>query len=186
MLFLVVAAASTAGVSHAFGENYDEHWVGTWATALHQPDLLVPGLSNNGFNHQTLRQIVHTSIAGHQVRIRLSTFGASSLVIGAAHIALAAGGPAIVPGSDRALTFGGEQSITIPPGAPVVSDPVELDVPALSDVAVTIFVPGINGPATWHFEARQNLVHLSGRRLHRKRCYALGINYAGLVLAFRC
>jgi lysophospholipase L1-like esterase len=155
MLFLVVAAAGTAAVSHAFGENYGEHWVGTWATSLHQPDLLAPGLSNNGFNNQTLRQIVHTSIAGHQIRIRLSTFGAGSLVIGAAHIALAAGGPAVVPGSDRVLTFGGETTITIPPGAPVVSDPVELHVPALSNVAVTIFVPGMTGPATWHFEARQ-------------------------------
>jgi lysophospholipase L1-like esterase len=154
-LFILLVAASTEVASLAFGENPDAHWVGTWTTAMHQPDLLVPGLANNGFNNQTLRQIVHTSIGGHQVRIRLSTFGANGLVIGAAHIALSAGGPTVVPGSDRTLTFGGEQSITIPPGAPVVSDPVELDVRGRSDLAVTIFTPGATGPATWHFEARQ-------------------------------
>jgi lysophospholipase L1-like esterase len=53
------------------------------------------------------------------------------------------------------LTFGGDPSITIPPGALVVSDPVELNVPDLSDLAVSIFVPGNTGPATWHFEGRQ-------------------------------
>src|SRR5579859_7389789 len=110
----------------ARGENEDERWVGTWSTALHQPDLLVPGLANTGFNNQTLRQIVHTSIGGRRLRVRLSTYGASSLVIGAAHIAIHAAGAAIVPGSDRALTFNGQPSITIPPGAPVLSDPVDL------------------------------------------------------------
>jgi lysophospholipase L1-like esterase len=53
------------------------------------------------------------------------------------------------------LTFGGFPSITIPPGALVVSDPVELNVPDLSDLAVSIYVPGNTGPATWHFEGRQ-------------------------------
>ena len=112
-------------------------------------------LTNPGFNNQTLRQIVHTSVGGDQVRVRLSTFGASALVIGAAHIALRDVGAAIVPGSDRTLTFSGQPSITIPPGALVLSDPVDLDVPALSDLAVSIFVPGSTGPATWHFEALQ-------------------------------
>src|SRR5262249_48197750 len=62
---------------------------------------------------------------------------------------------AIVPGTDRVLTFGGKPSITIPAGAPVLSDSVDLNVPALSDLAVSIFVPGKSGPAAWHFESRQ-------------------------------
>jgi lysophospholipase L1-like esterase len=102
-----------------------------------------------------LRQIVHTTVGGDRVRVRLSTFGASALVIGTAHIALRSAGAAIVPGSDRTLTFGGQPSTTIPPGALVLSDPVNLEVPALGDLAVSIFVPGITGPATWHFEALQ-------------------------------
>jgi len=154
----LLAAFTVAGLGKASGANENnpnEHWVGTWSNALHQPDLGVPGLANPGFNNQTLRQIVHISVGGRRVRVRLSTFGASGLVIGAAHIALHATGAAILTGSDRTLTFGGTPSITIPPGALVVSDPVELNVSELSDLAVSIFVPGNTGPATWHFEGRQ-------------------------------
>ncbi len=134
----------------------DGHWVGTWSASPVAPDLGIPGLSNNGFNNQTLRLIVHTSIGGDDARVRISNaFGTNALVIGAAHIALRGAGAAIVPGSDRALTFSGASSTTIPPGALVVSDPVELDVPALGDLAVSIFLPGKTGPATWHFAGLQ-------------------------------
>ena len=138
----------------AFAGQGNEHWVGTWSTAMHPPDVGF-GITNAGFNNQTLRQIVHTSVGGQQVRVKLSTNGASALLIGAAHIALRDAGAAIVPGSDRTLTFSGNPSITIPPGAQILSDPVNLDVPALGDLAVSIFVPDITGPATWHFAALQ-------------------------------
>ena len=108
-----VAEASESDESHG-----NEKWVGTWSNALHQPDLGVPGLANAGFNNQTLRQIVHISVGGPRVRVRLSTFGASGVVISAAHIALRATAASIVPGSDRRLTFGGTPSIAIPAGAP--------------------------------------------------------------------
>ena len=150
-------AASLAVAPAAAAEDGNEEWVGTWSASPHEPDLGVPGLANTGFNNQTLRQIVHTSVGGLQVRVRLSTFGANGLVIGAAHIALRAAGAATVPGSDRTLTFGGKPSITIPPGASVLSDLVDLDVPALGDLAVSIFVPGNTGPATWHFESRETV-----------------------------
>jgi lysophospholipase L1-like esterase len=155
----VVAAVAfvVAGLSAhpaAFAGQGNQHWVGTWSTAMHPPDAGF-GITNAGFNNQTLRQIVHTSVGGEQVRVKLSTNGASALVIGAAHIALRDAGDAIVPGSDRTLTFSGNPVITIPPGAQILSDPVNLNVPALGDLAVSIFVPGITGPATWHFEALQ-------------------------------
>jgi lysophospholipase L1-like esterase len=121
---------------------------------MHAPDAGF-GITNSGFNNQTLRQIVHMTIGGDQVRVRLSTFGASALVIGAGHIALRSTGAAIVPGSDRTLTFSGQPSIIIPPGALVLSDPVNLEVPALGDLAVSIFVPASTGPATWHFVGLQ-------------------------------
>ena len=159
-LALLAAGAFTAGglaeASDADDRNGNDHWVGTWSNALHEPDLGVPGLANTGFNNQTLRQIAHISAGGHRVRVRLSTFGAGGLLIGAAHIGLRGATPAsIVPGSDRKLTFGGTPSITIPPGALVVSDPVDLNAPEQSDLAVSIFLPGNTGPATWHFEGRQ-------------------------------
>jgi len=131
------------------------HWVGTWSTSLHEPDLGVPGLANAGFNDQTLRQIVHTSIGGNRVRVRLSTFGAGSLRVGAAHIGRTDAGGEILPGTDRRLAFGGKPSITIPPGAAILSDPVELESPALGDLAVSMYVPERTGPASWHFEGLQ-------------------------------
>ena len=151
---LTLVAVSAFAITGA-SANADDQWVGTWGTALHEPDLGVPGLANTGFNNQTLRQIVHTSASGRRVRVRFSTYGAKGLVIGAAHIALRASGAGIVASSDRTLTFGGKASITIPAGALVVSDPVGLDVPESSDLAISIFVPENTGPATWHFESRQ-------------------------------
>jgi hypothetical protein len=140
---LFAAALITAP---AFAQNGDDHWVGTWGASLHEPDLGAPGLSNAGFNNQTLRQIVHASVGGSKVRVRLSTFGAPALVVGAAHIARRDAGAAIVTGSDRTLTFGGSSTVTIPSGAPVLSDPVDLSVPDLTDVAISIFVPGKRRP----------------------------------------
>ncbi len=137
--------------------NDDDRWLGTWSTALHEPDLGVPGLANAGFNNQTLRQIVHISVGGHKVRVRFSAFGANAVVIGAAHVALQAVGSSIIPASDRRLTFEGKPSVTVPSDAVVLSDPVNLDLPALSNLAVSIFVPGETGPATWHFLAQQTL-----------------------------
>lgn len=102
-------------------------------------------------NNQTVRMIVHTSIGGGRVRIRLSNaYGTAALKIGAAHIALRDKNSSIVAGSDRTFMFGGKSSISIPPLALVVSDPVNLTVPALGDVAVSIYLPGDTGPATLH------------------------------------
>jgi lysophospholipase L1-like esterase len=152
----VIALAGAAWFSSgpAFADEAS-HWVGTWSAAMHQPSPGPPNLTNAGFTNLTLRQIVHTSAGGRGVRVRLSTFGAGAVVVGAAHLALRAAGAAIVPGTDRVLTFGGRPSIRIPAGAVVLSDPIELAVPPLADLAVTIYVPGPTGPATWHFSALQ-------------------------------
>ena len=72
------------------------------------------------------------------------------LVIGAAHIALRDAESAIVPASDRALLFSGKPTCWIPPGATVISDPVTLDVPAASDLAVSIYIPDSATADTMH------------------------------------
>jgi lysophospholipase L1-like esterase len=86
--------------------------------------------------------IAHTTIGGRRVRIELSNaFGSMPVEIGAAHIAMRDKESAIVPASDRVLLFGGKPASWIPPGATVISDPVNLDVPAASDLAVSIYIP---------------------------------------------
>jgi len=93
-------------------------------------------------SNQTLRQIVHTTIGGERVRIVVSNaFGTAPLTIGAASIALRDKEAAITPGSARPLTFGGNATMAVPPGAVVVSDAANLSVPAFTDLAVDLFLP---------------------------------------------
>jgi lysophospholipase L1-like esterase len=120
-------------------------WVGTWSASPQQAPAPVQ------ITGQTLREIVHTSIGGERVRVRISNaYGVSDLVIASAHVALSGGGSAIVRGTDRTLTFNGLPTISIPAGALVVSDAVPLDVPALGDIAVSLYIPGSVAATTVH------------------------------------
>jgi lysophospholipase L1-like esterase len=95
--------------------------------------------------------IARASMGGNRVRVQLSNaFGATPLVVGSAHIALRSKDSAIVEGSDRVLAFNGKPGCTIPPGALMFSDPVDLVVPKLSDLAVSVYVPGDSGVASTH------------------------------------
>jgi len=150
---LVIAVSiSPATAAGADANASRQAWIGTWATAA-QPNM--PGAIQS-FRNQTLRLIVHTSAGGTKARIKISnTYGDQPLVIGAAHIARRTDGADIDPGSDRTLNFGGQSSATIPARSIVVSDPVELDVPPLSDLAVSLFLPTATEAATVHILAKQ-------------------------------
>jgi lysophospholipase L1-like esterase len=120
------------------------------------------------FSNQTLRQIVHVSIGGERVRVVLSNaFGSLPLAVGAAHVALRTKDAAIDAKSGRALTFGGSPSATIAAGAVIVSDPVNLSVPAFADLAIDAYLPGdtaaSSSPLTTHAGAQQtNYVSTEG------------------------
>ena len=112
------------------------HWVGTW-TAAPAP------AEGAAFSNHTLRMIPRVSIGGSVLRVRISNAcGTRPLAVGAAWVGLRGTGPAVVPGSNRRLTFGGETSATVAAGAPLVSDPVELEVAPLADLAVSVHLPG--------------------------------------------
>jgi len=103
------------------------------------------------FNNQTVRMLVRTSIGGRRIRVTLAnTFGTGRLKIGAAHVALREKDAAIVQASDHALTFSGKPATYIPAGAVVVSDPVDLAVPALGYLAVSVYLPEDTGAPTQH------------------------------------
>ena len=126
------------------------HWVATWA-ASPQGVPLSGAPSVKAFTGQTIRQVVRVSMGGDTVRVRLSNeFGQAPLVVGAARIALSAGGARIVPGTSRLLTFGGDSSFTIPAGAPALSDPVVLHLPPLADVAISLYLPDSTAASTIH------------------------------------
>jgi lysophospholipase L1-like esterase len=135
---LFAAAAVVLALRHGSGGE-DGAWTATWGTGLAGPALPAEQVLLRG---QTLRLIVHTSIGGSRARIRLSNeFGAEPLRIAAANLALRQAGAAIVPGSSRELRFGGRREIAIPAGGSVQSDRVELAVPALADLAVSLYLP---------------------------------------------
>jgi lysophospholipase L1-like esterase len=137
------------------GDDQTQHWVATWTTAnaaSNQPTV---------FSNQTIREIVHTTIGGSAVRIRLSnTFGTRAIRFDAVFIGLQKAGPqadgaALVPRSNHEVTFGGGQSIAIPEGAEVLSDLISLSVGSEQNLAISLFTAGETGPATVHGSAFQ-------------------------------
>ena len=118
-------------------------WTGSWAAspvaAPLPKDPRIPVIPDTGL---TYRNIVHLSLGGSALRLKISNeFGAAPLTVSSVHVALSAGADATQPGSDHGVTFGGSESVMIPPGAMIVSDPVAMPVAAFADLAVSLFVP---------------------------------------------
>lgn len=140
-LLTLLTAIGLAAQVVAFGTT-EQHWVASWACApqLVEPNNLPPVPLANA----TLRQFVHTTLPGKQVRLRLSNaYGTEPVSIRTVHIALAAGtGSAgtgqIDPASDTQLTFAGATNVAIPPGVEITSDPAAFNLPPLTNIAISI------------------------------------------------
>ena len=141
-------------------------WVGTWASSplldahpKNAEELLTAGTRSGA----TLREIVHVSMGGETVRVRFSNlYGTSPLVIGAVEIAQTLKGVAIVPGTNKAVTFNGQPSVSIPPGALAVSDPASFKLAPLSNLTVSFFLPNPTGPVTEHQLGNATSYHVTG------------------------
>jgi lysophospholipase L1-like esterase len=159
IFFLLFATVYTA-----LGAGQTE-WVATWGAspAPQLPDEAKIRAEKLEYKNQTIREIIHTSIGSNVVRVRLSNaYGKQTVEIGSAHIALQEHGAAIVATSDRPLTFGGLPTVSIPPNALVLSDPVRLNVPTGSDLAVSIFIPGAAIGSGIHYAAQQTAYIAAG------------------------
>jgi lysophospholipase L1-like esterase len=158
LLLLLLAACSgeqqtpaTTAAAEAAIVSAEPHWIGTWGASPFVFGGFGPTAAPMPFVDQTLRQKLRISVGGDQVRIRFSNeLGTTPLVIGAATLALATGDSAIDSASMRPLTFGGESSVTIPAGAPALSDAVDMAVADLTELAVSIYLPEETAPATMH------------------------------------
>ena len=166
---LLLAAGLTLSAAPAFATNdgakgnswqpnSPRQWLGTWATAGSTTGPFDAPVSP--LNDQTQRHTVRLSAAGKFLRVRFSNVqGTAPLTIGAASLARPRGGENIKPRSLRKLTFGGQPSITIAPGARVFSDPVRLKVAALADLTISLYVPDggtdVESPVTNHVRALQ-------------------------------
>ncbi|HEV2486555.1 MAG TPA: SGNH/GDSL hydrolase family protein [Terracidiphilus sp.] len=176
---LLLAASSILAMAQSEGRD---RWVGTWATGLYSQANPKGAFAEN----TTLRQIVHVSVGGIAVRVLLSNeFGTSDLKIGGATVAIPApptiNGPdvffylrsnihpssAIQQGTAKLLQFGGSPSVTIPAGSFAISDPVPMRVQPLSDLAVTMFIPGQKiDSITFHDYSGQTSFEVSGNQLN--------------------
>jgi lysophospholipase L1-like esterase len=156
-----------------------DKWVSTWATAQQLDDVVFPKmpfppnfkmpeqgpppkpgeLGDNpsifyvppDLKDQTVRMVVHTGIGGKKFRVNLSSaLGRPLVKVGSAHVAVYKTDGSIVPGTDHELTFGGTPSCTLLPGVLMLSDPVDMEVPPFTDLAVSLYFPEETGTPTEH------------------------------------
>ncbi|MEU4235838.1 GDSL-type esterase/lipase family protein [Actinoplanes sp. NPDC026619] len=133
-------------------------WVGTWAVGVQS--------GSTGFEQQTLRQVVHTSIGGDQVRVRLSNqFGAAPLTVTGIGVARPTGGAGIQVATARAVTFSGNNSVTVPAGEEAVSDALTFTVAADSDLTISMYLPDATGAPTDHVLANRTNYAATGEQI---------------------
>lgn len=154
---MLALAFVLSGPSPAMAE--ESSWVGTWM-ASPQPiwgsDFAFPTKVPASVKDQTIRQVVRISLGGSQIRIVFSNaYGNRPMRIGGASVGLAGESGAAEPGTIRRITFGGKNDIVVPPGAPAVSDPLQLTVDAHGKLAVSIYLPDKTPLSTFHWDGRQ-------------------------------
>jgi lysophospholipase L1-like esterase len=162
LVAVLLAVASCASAQRGAAER--DAWVSSWGTSQQIPEPQ-NALPTDDLRDATVRQIVHLSLGGSALRVHLSNaFGTTPLHFTSVHIAhpTSPAAAAIDPASDRALTFAGNPDVTIPPGAEYVSDPVEMPVAPLSDVAVTFHLDAPPLQETGHPGSRSTSYYLHG------------------------
>ncbi|TIY11765.1 MAG: hypothetical protein E5V16_03405 [Mesorhizobium sp.] len=139
----MAAGSATAGFEAQGAEK--GAWITTWAATpapRWSDDLPAPFGVPEVLENQTVRQVARISVGGNTVRVALSNaFGAKPLTIGAASVGKAGKDGDVDQATLKPLTWGGKSSVVVPPGAPILSDPVALPAEALSEISVSIFLP---------------------------------------------
>jgi lysophospholipase L1-like esterase len=143
-------AASSVRAGDDEADRRGSRWIATW-TAAPMPGDSTFGADAPALANQTVRHIVHITAGGRRLRVKLSNvFGTRPLVIGSASVALQDAGPAIVPGSDHALTFGGSPAVTVFVGDEIFSDPIDLNLPTRATLAVSLYFAADTGLPGYH------------------------------------
>jgi lysophospholipase L1-like esterase len=127
-----------------------DDWVAVWGAApqLTEPNNMPPA---PGLENATLHQVLRTSAGAKQLRVRVSNaFGDGPLEIRSARVGLHAGQGSVVAGSCRRITFGASESVTIPAGESLLSDPIDLELCGPSDLAVTLGLGEVPDAVTGH------------------------------------
>src|SRR6266403_3705063 len=116
----------------------EQKWVVSWIGSVHgpypsgnpsaQPDMkLAFPSAETGARDQSFRMIVKPEIWGREARLRFSNaLGAKPVTFDAVFIGVHLTSSALVPGTNRPVTFGGKRTVTIGPGDSAWSDAVAL------------------------------------------------------------
>jgi lysophospholipase L1-like esterase len=133
-------------------------WIATWA-ASPQPTAPDPNEPLFNIEDQTVRERVRVSIGGAQICIRFSNeYGFAPLLVGSATVAAPNDTASVRPGSIQTVTFGGRNSVTIPAGAPVLSDPLAFPVTSGAEISISLYFPKRVATPTLHLLALKRAV----------------------------
>lgn len=128
-------------------------------------------------DNQTVRMIMRSSVGGTRVRLQFANAqGLAPAELGAVQIALHGEGGATLAGSSKVVTFSGATSTTLHPGSLVVSDPVDLQVPALSELAVSVYLPKHTDARTTHALGLNTTYIAAGNQVAAARLEATSTN----------
>jgi lysophospholipase L1-like esterase len=145
-------------------------WIATWATSPQSgtPNPREPLLS---IDNQTVRERLRASIGGSEIRLRFSNeFGSSPLLVGSATVAVPTDASSVKQGSIRNVTFEGRNSIEIPSGAPVVSDPIRFPLTPGAEISISIYFPKrVKTPTLHAFAFKHAVISQSGDFTHAER-----------------
>jgi lysophospholipase L1-like esterase len=151
----IIPAAAMLLSAPAFAED---NWVASWTASPHAPLGSEGPFAAAQYEDVTISQVLRLSEGGDRLRVRFSNrYGDRPLHIGQARIVLLDDNGAEVPGSGRALTFGGEPGAVVPRGAPFASDVISLDTADFDKVKVEFYLPEATGPCTCHLTGLDTL-----------------------------
>ncbi|MGD6849163.1 SGNH/GDSL hydrolase family protein [Rossellomorea aquimaris] len=150
MIFILMLRISWNGSWDIFNKyKNQEDWVGVWTASMQAP--FEDGISQKGFENQTIRMVLHPHVDGNKIRLRLSNiFSEEPLAIEEVHVAISQKGSEIDPDTDQQVTFNGESTLSIPPGERKFSDSISLELSGDKALAVSLYVKEKSGPVTWH------------------------------------
>ncbi len=163
-------------------------WLSAWATTEEKCNLSGPtdsAMPKAALEGTTIRQIIRVTVGGPQIRFRLSNqYGECDVEVNSMHVAkqskdaLSDGkgfGTAkkdmstILPETDVAVTVNGQTSFIIPRGEVIFTDPINLAVEGLDNLAISMYfgkAPTTN--ITGHRGARATTYQMKGDQTTRE------------------
>lgn len=168
----LAAAVLAATLAHPAASAAKADGTGNWATSwyaspqpLWGPAFVLPTNIPASLEGQTVREVIKVSAGGKRIRLMFSNrYGTTPLRIGEVRVALSHDGPAIIRKTDTLVTFNGQRSVSVPPGVPVLSDPIAFELAPLKKVAVTSFYPARTQTTTFHWGEQQTAFVAEGNQ----------------------